>query len=186
VHAASDRLVFEAEDLHGGWTGLRCEAVPVRWGDRMHLLGPGDVAAFCNAVNWGDEPRQSLWELEEPTYIRKDPRTDCQFEEPMPPSGAAPELPRAAAAWIRRTPLHTLVSEILADGTCRIRQGAESGVFPMMKLRAAVAAGLPAVLVVEEVTAEDCRARVLDDPAHSSVVAGTPVWCESHGASFLR
>lgn len=52
-------LAFELENKQEGFQGLSPAFLPVKWGERMYLIPADEVAEFCNAINYGDEPRRS-------------------------------------------------------------------------------------------------------------------------------
>jgi hypothetical protein len=59
VHEAGDGLTFAFRfpNVQHGFRGLAPQLVPVRWGPRRYLVAPRDLVKYCNAVNFGREPR---------------------------------------------------------------------------------------------------------------------------------
>lgn len=178
ARVTNGRVEFRFLGKDGELSGESCEALPVWWGDRLYLLGAEDVPRFCNAVNWGHEPREEMYIRESPVLVRDRLRNDCHVDEPVPQS--APLLPAEIDRCILR---RKLVAHLVAegpDGTWLADAGSDKGVFVGMRLR--TQDGKPdEELIVEQVTEAACRIR-----AKSRLADGLEVHCDARGARFYK
>lgn len=183
VILANGRLLFEVDDLDGNPTHRACAVLPVYWGERLYLLGPGDVARFCDSVNWGDEPRRAVRMLPRVTYVRAPHYPSYQGGSVDAQVGDGPPLlPEAVSTWILRAPVEGRLTETLPDRTWKADIGTGQGVFRGMTLRARADGS---EFRVVEVGSDSCVVRADKDPG-SSGAAGTAIWSDARGANLRR
>ncbi|REK11910.1 MAG: hypothetical protein DWQ37_12875 [Planctomycetota bacterium] len=122
------RLQFEFENDQQGFSGISPELLPIRWGDRHYLIPPGDVVAFCNAVNDGREPRDAGWG----GFLLR------VGDEAKPVKGF-PRVPARYAAYLLAKPVR---AEIVAIGKSTPAQDAFSGRATQVTINKGTNAGL--------------------------------------------
>ncbi|MBI2921570.1 MAG: hypothetical protein HYY18_10855 [Planctomycetes bacterium] len=177
------RVLFESDEIDGEPSLQICVVLPVWWGDRLYLLGPGDVARFCDLVNWGGEPRGSIRFSSGKSYVRTAPSPFCT-ERAIDTStdDRAPLLPEPAASWILRAPVEGRLTEALPDRIWKADIGTGQGVFRGMTLRARADGS---EFRVVEVGSDSCVVCADKDPG-SSGAAGTAIWSDAKGANLRR
>ncbi|KAF0242684.1 MAG: hypothetical protein FD180_3785 [Planctomycetota bacterium] len=174
-----DRIEIECLSLAGRRNGNRCLCTPVWWKGCVYILGPsgdwmpGGFDEFCNAINWGEEPRD-LYDRRnlEHLYmseIRRDGTTS---------------VPAAVAQHILRAPLRgrRIVGD---DGLPRVDLGSVNGVWVGQRLLA----GGHGVnwLRVLSVDKESCVvAPCFSWDSGPLPEVGAEVTCEARGADELR
>jgi hypothetical protein len=96
------------------WERQPNELMPLLWGDRHYLIRNevSHIIDFCNAVNAGDEPRQS-----EPgiVYLREGDRKKEALGKP--------KLPRYWMKFILAHPVTCKVTSILGNGSIKVDAG---------------------------------------------------------------
>jgi hypothetical protein len=83
------------------------------------------MKSFCNYVNLGSEPRNSL---QGPFYLRVGDQAHKVT--------GRPRVPKAWESFLLRDPLHAKVLKVLDDGRAQIDCGSERGVWKGMELHA--------------------------------------------------
>ena len=96
------RLNFTFANNRKGFQGTAQEFIPVRWGKRRYLIPNDDIIGFCNNVNEGQEPRESIRGF----YLLR--RGDEQIDV-----AGFPEVPTNYHAFLLTEPIH---AEILSVG----------------------------------------------------------------------
>lgn len=176
-------LVFNADHLDGWPSLLMCDVTPVWWGERIYLLGTGDIARFCDAVNWGNEPRREVWGDSSAPYVRA---KACGYPVQGPVESlagdAAPLLPARFAAWILRAPINARLSLQLPDGSWVADFGSRNGSFEGMTLRDKTGR---VALRVERAGTDASIVRVIGTP-ELRLSVGTPIWSDARGAALTK
>ena len=129
-----NRIKFSfAFDVESGYTGnYASEYMPIRWGERLYLIPPGEIVQFCNAINSGNEPRRGPHGR---FFLRRD---DWKKEAP-----GKPELPKELMPYLLDKPVDVAIVSIknTREGrigkiaTVVIDKGKEAGLLPGMELR---------------------------------------------------
>lgn len=183
VTLVDGRVLFEADGIDGTPTRKVCAVLPVWWGERLYLIGPGEVAGFCNSVNWGGEPRRAIRYAPEETYVRATMTPFFAAGSVEAPVGDGPPLlPEPAARWILRAPIRGQLTELLMNGSWRADIGSLNGVFRGMTLRAKAG---EVSLRVEQVGTDSCIVRADTKPA-LVLAPGTMIWSDAKGADLYR
>jgi hypothetical protein len=99
------------------------DLVRVRWGGRQYLISEGQFAAFCNAVNQGEEPRNDdygdffLGEGHEKIKV-----------------AGLPEVPEPWGRFLLKAPVQGRVIEVLPDLKAKVDVGMKDGIRIGMEL----------------------------------------------------
>lgn len=183
VTVVNGGLVFNADTLEGWPSPQMCDVTPVWWGERIYLLGPGDIARFCDAVNWGNEPRREVWGDSSAPYVRsKACGYPVQGPVESPVGDALPLLPARFAAWILGAPVEARLSLQLPDGSWVADFGSRSGAFEGMTLRDKTGS---VDLRVERAGTDASIVRAVTMP-ESRLSVGTTIWSDAKGATLIK
>jgi len=107
------------------------ELIPLKWDDRLYLVPKENLIEFCNAINLGLEPRNSLgtgWYLGS-SYLRNG-------DEKKPAKGL-PSLSNELIDLLLKKPVEAEVISIEREGETEvaiINKGSEAGLKPGMRL----------------------------------------------------
>ena len=96
----------------------------IKWGDRRYLVPDNQLLAFCNAVNQGEEPRDSDWS--EFCYIGAG-------HEKIKVSGL-PDVPKPWNEYLLEAPVQGKVIAFLPDMQARVDIGRKQGLRAGMEL----------------------------------------------------
>lgn len=108
--------------------------LPARCGKRLYLVPEGDVLRFCNAVNLGLEPRESMFGR---FYLRMVWTERVRAGEELPRLDSAAGLPGLPARWgsfLIKKPLQGQVTDVLDVGRATVDLGFEEGLKEGMEL----------------------------------------------------
>jgi hypothetical protein len=97
--------------------------IPVRWGQRQYLVGSEQFIAFCNAVNLGDEPRDSEWG----DFYLGEGQEDIRVT-------GQPEVPARWSPYLLKEPVQGEVIELAGDSKAKVNLGRKHGLRVGMKL----------------------------------------------------
>ena len=158
VEREGDEVVLRPEwPSSQGWRHRLPERLTrVAWGDRTYLIEEGDLVAFCNAVNAGSEPRESIFG----GFLLKAESLD---ERPAGP----PDLPEPYRGHLLDRPIEARIAAVGAwttdeqdpwthRSTVTIDVGTRHGAFEGMRL---LGGGVVDVWL-EEVGLETSRGRI--------------------------
>lgn len=186
VRVLDGRLSFEAHDVKGRPTGRTCLAVPVWWEGRLYILGPsgrswpGGLLEFCNAVNWGEEPRPpNARHLADGLLMRTLPVR----EGAVAPRNSIPDI---AAKWILTKPIEGTVLDVLPNRRASVNLGRKDGVFVGMRLRSGYGEVWPIEVRVVSVEDSTCVVASGSSPSDGYVRKGDLIRCSAAGAKALE
>lgn len=168
-----------------GFQGIETEFTLLRWGDRRYLIPADEMITFCNAVNYGEEPRRDVHGF---FLLRSD---DWKL-----PAAGFPAVPSEFREYLLGEPIVAEVSAV--DGvqqesgrrytTATLDAGENQGVRPGMEFRLIDSKGPKSTYAVAEITRvqkDACEAKVrqfADDDVHLQVgwVFATRIEIPSH------
>ncbi|QEH39000.1 hypothetical protein OJF2_76120 [Aquisphaera giovannonii] len=104
-------------------TWLPTDLVSVRWGRREYLIGEGELLAFCNAVNQGEEPRDSEYGF----FLLGVGQEDAAVS-------GLPDVPATFGQYLLKEPINGVVTELLPDLRARVNVGRKQGLRAGMEL----------------------------------------------------
>jgi hypothetical protein len=102
---------------------LQNNLVRVKWGNRQYLVPREQGIAFCNAVNLGEEPRDS----DHGDFALG------EGQEVMPVTGR-PEVPEQWSGYLLKAPVRGEVTELLPDFKAKVNVGGKQGLRAGMEL----------------------------------------------------
>jgi hypothetical protein len=102
---------------------LQNNLLPVTWGKRQYLVSTEQAIAFCNAVNLGEEPRDS----EYGDFALREGQHELAVT-------GMPEVPKEWSQYLLKDPVLGEVIEMLPDSKARINVGRKQGLRVGMKL----------------------------------------------------
>lgn len=140
---------------------------------------PGGLVEFCNAVNWGEEPRGP--------HDRHLSGHLFMHIVPVREGGRRPRnaVPEMASTWILAKPIEGPVLEVLPNLRARVGLGRKDGVFAGMRLWAGASRD-SLQLNAMSVDADTCVVETSRDWRSAKVIKGDLVRCDAAGASGLR
>ncbi|MHC4756090.1 MAG: hypothetical protein ACYTBP_13210 [Planctomycetota bacterium] len=103
------RLSFAFKNKREEFAGIAEEFIPVSWGGRKYLVPSYDMIGFCNKVNSGSEPRESL----HGRYL-------LRVGDEKKKATGYPTVPYKYQIYLLRNPI---VTEIIAVGSYTMRSG---------------------------------------------------------------
>jgi hypothetical protein len=116
-------LTPERPNVREGFRGTATDFHLISWGDRLYLVPETERAAFCNAVNQGNEPRSDMHG-----------RFHLRANDPAKKVTGLPAVPDTWRPLLLKKPLRGKVIEVLDDGRARIDIGAAQGAWKGMEL----------------------------------------------------
>ncbi|MCB2156727.1 hypothetical protein KQI84_17765 [bacterium] len=115
-----DQLYLSLECPVISWypSEIYADMIPIRWGERFYLSPPGQMKGFCNYVNSGEEPRNSMYGF---CYLR-------EGDEAKPAPGL-PQVPEEYRKWLLEEPLEATILEVGDLVTKETKYGEDTGVW---------------------------------------------------------
>jgi hypothetical protein len=108
--------------------------LPVRYGKRLYLLQDSELLGFCNAINLGLEPRNTM---DGRYYLRMKMTKLVRTGKAEPELAAAdgqPELPRGWASFLLAGTLNDEIRDVLDVNRARVSLGTKQRVLRGMRL----------------------------------------------------
>jgi len=135
-------IVDGALILHAVWSGTNRgpgpfphpKHLPVRWGKRLYLLPDREVLRFCNAVNLGLEPKDSMYGRFYLRMVMTDKVKRGEEEATLERAEGLPALPAQWGPFLLKRPLRGQVTDVLKDGRATIDLGSREGLRESMEL----------------------------------------------------
>ena len=121
LHVGGHESVRRSDREEAKW--LHNNLVRVKWGNRQYLVARGQGIAFCNAVNLGEEPRNSNYGA----------FALGEGHEVMPVTGK-PEVPEQWSGYLLKAAVRGKVTELLPDFKAKVNVGGKQGLRAGMEL----------------------------------------------------
>lgn len=103
-------LSFTYPNTQKGFQGIADTFIPVSWGERKYLIPTKNMVQFCNDVNSGSEPRQSMYGM----HLLKSGDNKKRVT-------GDPQLPEEFRKYLLKSPI---IAEIIEIGPITLKSGA--------------------------------------------------------------